>query len=77
MFPHAVGLSCISRLSDRRFLGRIHNPRQPDREGRSAARLALNCYVTVHHPTGALADREAETRAAISARRLEEAWENS
>src|SRR6266403_2246301 len=36
-FPHGVGLSNISRLSDRRFLGSIHNPRQSDREGRATS----------------------------------------
>jgi hypothetical protein len=49
MFPHGVGLSCISRLSDRRFLGNFHNSWQSDREGRATARLALDRDVTAHH----------------------------
>jgi hypothetical protein len=36
----------------------IHNSRQPDREGRAAARLALDRHITAHHLAEAFTDRE-------------------
>src|SRR5262245_34135377 len=39
--------------------------RQPDREGRSPTRLALNRNVATHHLTKAAADRESKTCAAV------------
>ena len=56
----------------------FHNPRQPDREGRPAAGLALDRDVAAHHLTEAFADREAKAGAAVFARVVEaSAWENS
>jgi hypothetical protein len=39
-----------------------HNPRQPDREGRAAAGLALDRDVTAHHLTEAPTDGEAKAQ---------------
>src|SRR5207247_7323196 len=50
-------------------LGGFHNSRQPDRESRSAAGLALDRDVAPHHLTEALANRETKPSAAILARR--------
>ena len=44
-------------------------PRESDREGRAATRLALDCNVAAHHLTEAPADGEAKARATIFARR--------
>src|SRR6516225_5046642 len=50
-------------------VSRIDNPRQPDREGRAAAGLALDRDVAAHHLTEAPADREPKPGAAVFARR--------
>ena len=62
-------LYCMSRIGNDHFFRSIHNPRQPDREGRSATRLALNRDVAAHHLTEAAADREAKASATVFARR--------
>ena len=59
---------CFSRMS-RRSHRSVHNSRQPDREGRSATRLALDCDVAAHHLAEALADRESKAGATVFARR--------
>jgi hypothetical protein len=58
-------LYCAGRHS---FLWNLHNTRQPDREGRAVTVHALDCDVAAHHLTEALADREPEPGAAVSAR---------
>jgi hypothetical protein len=58
-------LSCVSRSSH----WSLHNSRKPDREGRSATRLALDRDVPAHHLTEAPADGEAKARAPVFARR--------
>jgi hypothetical protein len=60
-------LSCIGRLGN--HLGRFHNPRQPDREGRAAAGLALDRDVAAHPLSEASADGEPKPRAAVFASR--------
>src|ERR1700737_4417512 len=49
--------------------GGFHNSWQPDREGRTAARLALNRDVAAHHLTETSADGEPKPRAAVFAGR--------
>jgi hypothetical protein len=44
-------LSSISRIGSHHFLRSIHNSWQPDREGQSATRLALDRDVAAHHLT--------------------------
>src|SRR6202048_3219055 len=61
-------LSCVGRMANHRFLRSVHNPRQPDREGRAAAGLALDRDVPAHHLTEAPTDGEPKTRATVSAR---------
>ena len=39
------------------FLGSVHNSRQPDREGRAAAKFARDGNVGTHHLAGAFTDR--------------------
>src|SRR3974390_1258450 len=58
--------SLCGRTGSHRFLD---NSRQPDREGRAAAWLALNRDVAAHHLTEAFADREPKPGAAVFARR--------
>src|SRR5262245_52316010 len=60
--------SCRSWTGNDRFLGRFHNARQADREGRSAAGLARDRDVAPHHLTEAPTDRETEAGAAELAR---------
>ena len=60
-------VSAAPLLCDR--MASLHNPRQPDREGRATARLALDRDVAAHHLAEPLADREAKARAAVFARR--------
>jgi hypothetical protein len=50
---------------NRRFPGSLHDPRQPDREGRTAAGLTRDRDVASHHLTKPFADREPEASAAI------------
>jgi hypothetical protein len=45
---------CMSRIGRHRFLRRVHNSRQPDREDRSATGLARDRDVASHHLTEAL-----------------------
>ena len=44
-------LSSISRIGSHHFLRSVHNSWQPDREGQSATRLALDRDVAGHHLT--------------------------
>jgi hypothetical protein len=44
-------LSSISRIGSHHFLRSVHNSWQPDREGQSATRLALDRDVAAHHLT--------------------------
>ena len=48
----------------------LNNSRQPDCKGRAAAGLALDRDVAAHHLAEAFTDREAESGAAVLARRL-------
>jgi hypothetical protein len=57
----------MSRLSTHHLRWSFHNPRQPDREGRATAGLALDRDVPAHHLTEAPADGEAKTGAAVFA----------
>jgi hypothetical protein len=59
----------MSRLSAHQLLRSIHNPRQPNGEGRATAGFALDRDVATHHLTEAPADGEAKARAAVFARR--------
>jgi len=59
----------VGRISSHHFLRSVHNPRQPDCEGRTAAGLALDRDVAAHHLTKATADGETEARAAVFVRR--------
>jgi len=44
-------LSSITRIASHHFLWSIHKSWQPDREGQSATRLALDRDVAAHHLT--------------------------
>jgi hypothetical protein len=57
----------MGRIGSHRFLGNFHNSGQPDREGRAAARFALDRDVAPHHLAEAFADREAKPGAAVFA----------
>ena len=71
LFPRLIRFQSSSRSS--RCMGcgsyrSVHNPGQPDREGRAATRLALDRNVAAHHLTEAFADREPKACAAVFAR---------
>jgi DNA-binding transcriptional LysR family regulator len=55
-------------LGTHQLLWSFYNPRQPDREGRATAGLALDRNVAAHHLTEAPTDGEAKASAAVFAR---------
>src|ERR1700730_6785315 len=66
---HNRALSSQQTASLLNGLGSFHSSRQPNRESRAAAGLALHRDVAAHHLAEAFADREAKARATIFARR--------